>query len=410
VTGSNGNGAVMDDTTLERFADLVVGFAANVQPQQIVAVGAEPGKEPLARAIAASAYRAGAKFVDVSYFDLHVKRARLLHAGEDTLNFVPSWFGERVLELGRQRCARIGLTGPVSPGILDDIDPARTGRDQMPFLKEGAKVVNDRTTNWTAVPCPSVPWAKLVHPDLPEDAAVSKLVEQVLHVCRLDEDDPVAAWQERLGALVAARTRLNERRFDAVRFRGPGTDLTVGLLPSSKWLSVGDFTTVDGIVHMPNLPSEEVFTCPDPERTEGFVRSTKPLVIGGSIVRGLEVEFRGGRIARLDAQEGAEVLRGYVARDEGASRLGEVALVDREGRIGPLDTVFFDTLLDENAASHIAIGQAYAFTAGDEDQDRINNSAIHVDFMIGGPGVDTFGVERDGGAEVPLLVDGSWQI
>jgi aminopeptidase len=399
----------VNEADLERFADLVVRFAANVQEGQIVAIGAEPGKEPMARALAAAAYRAGAKFVDVTYFDLLVKRARLRHAAQDTLDFVPSWYGERILELGEQRCARIGLTGPSMPGVLDDIDPARTGRDQLPQLKEGAKVINDRTTNWTAVPSPTPAWAKLVHPDLDEDAAYAKLVEQVLHVCRLDEDDPIAAWKERMDTLTAVREKLTARRFDAVRFRGPGTDLTVGLLPSSIWLSAGDFTTIDGLVHMPNLPSEEVFSCPDPARTEGVVRSTKPLVVSGSIIRGLEVEFRDGRAVRIDADEGADVLRGYAARDEGASRLGEVALVDGEGRIGPLDTVFFDTLLDENAASHIAIGQAYAFTAGEEDHGRINSSAIHIDFMIGGPGVDTFGVESDG-TEVPLLRGGTWQV
>ena len=399
----------MNEADLERFADLVVRFAANVQEGQIVAIGAEPGKEPMARALAAAAYRAGAKFVDVTYFDLLVKRARLLHASEDTLDFVPSWYGERILELGEQRCARIGLTGPSLPGVLDDIDPARTGRDQLPQLKEGAKVINDRTTNWTATPCPTLAWAKLVHPDLDEDAAYAKLVEQVLHVCRLDEDDPIAAWKQRMDTLTAVREKLTARRFDAVRFRGPGTDLTVGLLPSSIWLSAGDFTTVDGLVHMPNLPSEEVFSCPDPARTDGVVRSTKPLVVSGSIIRGLEVEFRDGRAVRIDADEGADILRGYAARDEGASRLGEVALVDGEGRIGPLDTVFFDTLLDENTASHIAIGQAYAFTAGEEDHERINSSAIHIDFMIGGPGVDTFGVESDG-TEVPLLSGGAWQV
>jgi aminopeptidase len=399
----------VNEADLERFADLVVRFAANVQEGQIVAIGAEPGKEPMARALAAAAYRAGAKFVDVTYFDLLVKRARLRHAAQDTLDFVPSWYGERILELGEQRCARIGLTGPSMPGVLDDIDPARTGRDQLPQLKEGAKVINDRTTNWTAVPCPTPAWAQLVHPDLDQDAAYAKLVEQVLHVCRLDEDDPIAAWKQRMDTLTAVREKLTARRFDAVRFRGPGTDLTVGLLPSSIWLSAGDFTTIDGLVHMPNLPSEEVFSCPDPARTEGVVRSTKPLVVSGSIIRGLEVEFRDGRAVRIDADEGADVLRGYAARDEGASRLGEVALVDGEGRIGPLDTVFFDTLLDENAASHIAIGQAYAFTAGEEDHGRINSSAIHIDFMIGGPGVDTFGVESDG-TEVPLLRGGTWQV
>jgi aminopeptidase len=399
----------VNEADLDRFAELVVGFAANVQPGQIVAIGAEPGKEAYARAFAASAYRAGAKFVDVTYFDLMVKRARLQYAAEDTLDFVPDWYGQRLLALGDAHAARIGLTGPAMPGVLDDLDPARTGRDQLPSLKEGAKVVNDRTTNWTAVPAPTPAWAKLVHPDLPEDEAYAKLVADVLHVCRLDEVDPIEAWRQRMGTLTDVREKLTARRFDAVRFRGPGTDLKVGLLPSSLWLSAGDFTTIDGLVHMPNLPSEEVFSCPDPARTDGVVRSTKPLVVSGSIIRGLEVEFRDGRAVRIDAEEGADVLRGYAARDEGASRLGEVALVDGEGRIGPLDTVFFDTLLDENAASHIAIGQAYAFTAGEEDHGRINSSAIHIDFMIGGPGVDTFGVEADG-TEVPLLVDGAWRI
>src|SRR3954470_19948870 len=147
--------AGLDEATIERLAELTVRFAANVQPGQIVAVQAELGKEAMVRAIAASAYRQGARFVDVAYFDMHVKRARILHAAEDTLDFVPSWYGERILELGRQRCARIGLAGPAMPGVLDDLDPARTGRDQLPSLKEGAKVVNDRTTNWTAVPCPT---------------------------------------------------------------------------------------------------------------------------------------------------------------------------------------------------------------------------------------------------------------
>ena len=398
-----------DEDTMRRFADLVVGFAANVQPDQIVAIGSEVGKETMTRALAASAYRHGARFVDVSYFDLHLKRARVLEAREDTLDFVPSWYGERVLELGRQRCARIGLTGPVWPGLMDDLDPARAGRDQLPFLRESGQVVNDRTTNWTAVPCPTPKWAELVHPDVPPEEAEAKLCEEILHVCRLDEDDPIAAWSERADTLIGAAARMTERRFDAVRFQGEGTDLTVGLLPSSTWMAAR-FETVDGIVHMPNLPSEEIFSAPDPERVDGVVRATKPLVLGGSIIRGLEVEFRDGRAVRIDADEGADVLRAYTARDAGASRLGEVALVDDAGRIGQLDTIFFDTLLDENAASHVALGQAYRFTAGEEDHARLNESVIHIDFMIGGPGVDVFGVERDGGGEVPVLSGGAWQI
>jgi aminopeptidase len=196
---------------------------------------------------------------------MHVKRARVLHAEEDTLDFVPSWYGERMLELGRQRCARIGLAGPATPGLLDDVDPARAGRDLLPALKETGVLVNEATTNWTIVPFPTAAWAQRVHPDLGPDEALQRLGEQILHVCRLDEDDPIAAWRERVAVLVGAAERVTARRFRALRFRGEGTDLTVGLLPTTRFIAA-EFQTVDGIRHMPNLPSEEVFGAPDPAR------------------------------------------------------------------------------------------------------------------------------------------------
>ena len=393
---------------LQRFAELVVGFAANVQPGQIVAIGSEPGKLELTRAVADAAYRAGAKFVDVSVFDLHVKRSRILHAAEDTLDYVPPWYGERILALGELRAARIGLTGPAAPGLLNDLDPQRAGRDQLPFLRESSQVVNARTTNWTAVPCPTAAWAQLVFADLEPAAALERLWEQVIHMCRLDEDDPAAAWRERQDVLVGVSERLTALRLDALHFEGPGTDLRVGLLPTSRWLSAR-FETAGGIVHMPNLPSEEVFTAPDPARVDGVVRSTKPLVVGGTIIRGLRVRFEGGRAVAIEADGGGELLARYADRDEGAARLGEVALVDAAGRIGPLDTVFYDTLIDENAASHVALGAAYEFTAGEEDRERINRSQIHVDFMIGSPEVDVTGL-APGGERVAVLRAGVWQI
>ncbi len=400
--------APFDAETLKRFADLTVGFAANVQRDQVVAIGAELGKEDMVRALAASAYRHGARFVDVMYYDMFVKRARIEYAEEDTLDYVPPWYGERLLELGRQRCARIGLAGPATPGLLDDLDPHRTGRDQLPAIKESGIVVNERTTNWTIVPYPTPGWARQVHPDLSPEDALARLAEQILHVCRLDTDDPVAAWGERARFLIDKAATVTDRRFRALRFDGPGTELTVGLLPSSKFMAA-KFETIDGIEHMPNLPSEEIFGAPDPQHTEGVVRSTKPLVIGGAIVKGLEVEFRGGKAVRIDADEGGDVLRGYAARDEGASRLGEVALVDGDGRIGQLGTTFFDTLLDENAASHIALGESYAFTAGEEDLGRLNHSSIHIDFMIGGGDVAVTGLGDDG-SDTPVLRDGAWKI
>jgi len=398
----------MDEAVLERLADLLVGFGANVQRGQLVAVGSEIGKEPLTRAIAASAYRHGARYVDVVYADPYVRRARIEHGSEEALGTVPSWLGQRILALGEQRCARIALTGAAAPGLLAGLDPARAGRDRSLALREAGQVVNERTTNWTIGPCPTGPWAALVHPGLGPGEALGRLWGEIVHVCRLDEDDPVAAWRERMARLVGVTERLSARRLDAIRLEGPGTDLTVGLLASSRWMSAS-FSTVDGIAHVPNIPSEEVFTTPDPLRAEGVVRATKPLQLGDTTITGLTVRFEAGRAVAIDAEQGAEALRAMVARDDGGDRLGEIALVDGDGRIGPLGTVFYDTLLDENAASHLALGCGFEFAAGEEDAGRVNRSEIHVDFMIGGPDVNATGILADG-TQVPVLHAGAWAV
>jgi aminopeptidase len=388
---------------------LAVRIGANVQRGQIVALASEPGKEYLARAIAEEAYAAGAKFVDLSVFDVYFKRARALHADRDTLGFVPPWMGERLLALGESRGARISLSGPVAPHALDDVDPALISLDKLPRLPESMQIVNDATTNWTIVPCPTPAWATLVYPRLEPAAALDRLWTEIAHVCRLHEPDPVAAWEERLSKLKRVSAALSELALDRVRFEGPGTDLTIGLLPSSQWIAA-TFTTVDGVVHQPNIPTEEVFTTPDPERVDGTVASTKPLFTSGTTITGLEVRFEGGRAVGVQADQGVEVVRGMIASDEGAARLGEVALVDREGRIGPLGTVFFDTLLDENAASHIALGAGYRVGVRDTaDRPRINTSSIHTDFMIGSNDVSVTGFRSNEDA-VPLLRDGNWQI
>ena len=397
------------NSLLPRLADLAVTLGANVQPDQIVTIGADHGQFELARAIADSAYRRGARFVDVQYFDAYVKRARIQYAETDSLDFVPTWYSYRMRALGTERAARISLAGPTTTGLLDDLDQTRSGRDQLPFVKEILDVISDRTTNWTVVPCPTMPWAQLVHPELPADEALDRLWEEVAHLCRLDEPDPVASWDDRAEALSAAAERLNQRHFDALHFEGPGTDLTIGLLPTSTFHAARD-VTVDGIEHLANLPTEEVYATPDPERTDGHVTSTKPLVLGdGTIIRGLRVRFEGGRAIEIDADQGGGVMRGRAAFDDGASRLGEVALVDREGRVGKLGTVFYDTLLDENAASHIALGDGSDQGLSDEDRKRRNRSSIHIDFMVGSNEVAVTGITRDG-ERVPVLREGSWQI
>ncbi len=393
---------------IHALAELIVRFGANVQPGQIVAIGSEPGKEPLARAIAEAAYKSGAKFVDVSVFDIHVKHARMLHAPPDTLGFVPPWYGERMRALGEHRCAVIALTGPVAPRIMDGIDPALLGQDLLPRVRESIEIVNQRTTNWTAAPCPTPSWAELVHPSVATPEALAQLWRDVAHICRLDEPDPMAAWEARMDGLLAVAGKLDALGLDALRFEGPGTDLTVGLLPSGRW-HCARISTIDGVIHVPNIPTEEVFTTPDPARTHGYVRSTKPLFVSGAMVSGLRVRFEHGHAVAIDADQGADALRALTRRDAGSSRLGEVALVDGASRIGTLDTVFFDTLLDENAASHIALGEGLDFTVGEEDHSRINRSELHIDFMIGSDEVAVTGIERRGG-EVPLLRDGAWQI
>jgi aminopeptidase len=322
---------------------------------------------------------------------------------------VPEWYGERMQAHAAATGARVSLAGTTEPNLLDDLDASLVGKDRLPWLKETGKIVGERSTNWAIVPCPHPAWAKLVYPELSEAEAYEKLWSELEHVLRLDEPDPGAAWEERMDTLNDSARRLAERRFDAIELRGPGTELTVGMLPTHTWWAA-DFTTAGGLRHFPNLPTEEVFTTPDPERTSGHVTSTKPLVLrDGTIIRGLRVTFENGIAVKIDADENADALRAQLTVDEGALRLGELALVDRQGRIGPLDTVFYDTLLDENAASHIALGNGFPFLVEPDDAGRVNESGTHVDFMIGSPELDVDGVAA-GGERVPVLRGGDWQI
>lgn len=394
---------------LDRLAELTVAVGANVQQGQDVIVTAELDTLELARAVAAAAYDRGARFVDVWLVDTELKRLRLLHADPETVGYVPPWLGSRFETLAEGGGAMIRLEPSVAPGRLAGIDPALAGRDNLPMLPETGPIVAGRRANWTIVPWATRAWARRVHPQLLPGEGLARLRRELSHVLRLDEDDPVAAWEARLAELDAVAGRLNALELDELRYRGPGTDLAVGLLPGSRWM-MARFETRSGITHVPNLPTEEVFTVPDPARVEGVVVSTKPLDLRGTTVDGLRVRFEGGVAVELDAAEGAEALRALTEIDEGARRLGEVALVDDSGRIGPLGTVFGNTLLDENAAGHIALGNGLAMCAdGEESLARVNRSKIHVDFMVGSPELTVTGVRRDGG-EVELLTGGAWQI
>jgi aminopeptidase len=395
---------------LARYAKLIVEVGANVHAGQQVLMIGPPAAARLIRAVAAESYAHGARFFQTWYFDPAVKRIRAEFADPETLEFVPPWYPRRLVDLGAVHGARISVAPTTPPGLMDGVDPSRAGRDQLPSLKEHYDVINAKTTNWCVIPWATDDWARVAHPELEPGAALAKLWDELVYVLRLDEEDAAGAWRTRAQELYDAGMKLDAARLDALRFQGPGTELTVGLLPTSRFAQdAPGATTIDGINHIPNLPTEEVFTTPDPLRTEGVVTATKPLDVSGTVVRGLRIRFEGGRAVEIDAAEGADALRTRCAMDEGAARLGEVALVDREGRIGKTGTVFFNTLLDENAASHIALGNGYATGAGESDRARINESTIHIDFMIGSDEVAVTGITRDG-REVPVLRGGSWQL
>jgi aminopeptidase len=396
---------------LERYADLIVSVGANVQPDQVLAVEAQLEAQPLVHAIARRAYEKGARYVDVQYFDGAVKRIRAENAREETLDWVPPWLGRRMELLGDLDAARCVLVPLVPPGLLDGVDPARAGLDRLPTIKETFKTIDDRSVAWTLSPFPTRAWARIVYPDVEAAEGLDRLWGDVVHVCRLDEPDPAKAWYDRIEEIFQVAGRLDALDLDALHFEGPGTDLTVGLLPSSRFAKEGGSSqTRTGVRHVPNIPTEEVYTTPDPERTHGVVTATKPLDVAGSLLTGLRIRFEGGRAVEIDADANADALRGRCAVDEGAARLGEVALVDRESRIGQLGRTFFTTLLDENAASHLALGDAYSSPiADDADLPRINASAVHIDFMIGSDDVSVTGTTKSGD-RVPILRGGAWQI
>jgi aminopeptidase len=396
---------------LDRYARLAVEVAVNLQPGQFLRISADPEHLPLVRAVGRVAYERGARFVEVHYRDAHLKRARVEHAPEDSLDWSPPWTVALIDHMVETRGATITVTGEAEPELLADLDQRRAQRARPRLAVEKLlDAENRRLIQWTIVGYPNEGWARTVfgEPD------VERLWEAVITATRLDEPDPVTAWQEHIARLRERARLLDERRFRAIRFKGPGTDLVVGLPESHRWLT-GAEETVDGVPHLVNVPTEEVFTTPDRRLTEGTVRSTFPLSLGGTIVRGLEVRFERGKVVEVRAEAGAEAVRQEMATDEGASYLGEVALVDGDSRVRKTGVVFFDTLFDENAACHIAWGQGIqgALEGGEEMSDAelaalgYNDSVVHTDFMVGGPKVDALGVEK-GGTEVPIIEADTW--
>jgi aminopeptidase len=390
---------------VDRYAELIVQVGANVQPGQLVDVIARVEHAEVARAVTRAAYRAGATYVDVGYSDQHIRRAMIEHAEDEILSWTPPWLLERVQHFGNVNAAVIALTGDAEPELLADLPGDRVGKARMTKIgEELTRQTNERLNNWVVAGVPNEGWAKQLfgEPD------VDKLWELVEFCVRLDEDDPVAAWRAHVKKLGARAALLNDMRIDSLRYRGPGTDLTVGLLPESRWQGC-ESETVHGIPYVANMPTEEVFTTPDCRRTEGRARSTQPLVLAGQIVKGLEVRFENGRIVEVRAEEGASVIEGELATDENAAYLGEVALVDGTSRVGQTNRVFYETLFDENASCHVAYGSAYAEAVEGGVIDGVNVSTVHTDFMLGGADVEIDAVLHDG-TVVALLRDNVWQL
>lgn len=402
------------DGRLRAYADLALSVGLNLQAGQRLFLSAPIVAADLVRVVAAAAYERGAILVEVNWMDDELTLARFRHAPRDSFEEFPTWRTEAMLAAAKRGDAFLSLRG-TDPALLKDEDPAlvtTVQRTQAKHTREYLSYITGHKVNWCVLSVPIDSWARRIFPEV--DDPVQELWQAIGRACRLDAPDTVAAWHEHLQGLASRAARLTTNAYHGLNFVGPGTDLHVGLVDGHRWIG-GQSATESGVTFTPNVPTEEVFTTPHRDRVDGVVTASKPLNYGGNLIEDFSVRFEAGRVVEIKAAAGQDVLQGLIDTDEGASRLGEVALVPASSPIAQTGTLFYNTLFDENAASHIALGKAYDECVTDADKMNeeqllahgVNDSLTHVDFMIGGDRVDVFGQQADG-TQVPLMEQGEW--
>jgi aminopeptidase len=401
---------------LDRLAKIAVEVGLGLAEGQELLISASLDAVAFVRRITEHAYRAGASLVTVFYSDDEATLARFHYAPDASFDKAATWLHDGIAEAFRSNVARLGIAG-TNPALLAKEDPEKVGRANRALSKASRpamELVTRHAINWSIVAAATPAWAAAVFPGEEEASAMGKLWDAIFAASRVDAPDPVAAWRSHDEGLRRRAASLNDRRYSALHFRGPGTNLRVGLAEDHLWMG-GGTTAGNGLACIPNIPTEEVFTTPHCKQVEGTVTSTKPLSYQGTLIEGIHVRFEGGRVVESHATQGETVLRKMLETDEGANQLGEVALVPHSSPIAASGLLFSNTLFDENAASHIALGQAYSTCIrGGDTMDAAslakkgaNDSLIHVDWMIGSGEIDVDGIKINGVAE-PVMRKGEW--
>ena len=408
--------ALTHEQKLDRLAEVAIRVGLGLAPGQELVMTATLETLPLVRRITEQAYKAGAKLVTTLLADEEALLLRYRNAPNESFDYAAGWLYDGMANAFRSGAARLAVAGG-NPALLSQEDPEKVGRANSAVSKAyrpALELITRHDINWTIVAAATPAWAATVFPDLKADDALAKLWDAIFAASRVDAPDPVKAWRTHDAGLHRRANLLNEKRYAALHFKAPGTDLKVGLADNHLWLG-GGMTAGNGQYCIPNMPTEEVFTTPHKDRTEGTVTSTKPLSHQGTMIEGIQVRFAGGRVVEAKAARGQEVLQKMIDTDEGAARLGEVALVPHSSPIAQSGVLFSNTLFDENAACHIALGQAYSscLKEGDslskEEVAKLgaNDSLIHVDWMIGSGEMDVDGITAAGKTE-PLMRKGEW--